>query len=686
MSSFKDRYTKAIDPLYPTRGALEKTAHAMHRAANPHPKTRRPALRIAAIALCAVLLAAGIGGAVLLSKKPPQNPVLTHTTTPVPTPKTSPEAPLSPAKPGVGNYAFIYKHLRANGWNAWSFDDYVQGTIPAPGADSGMNGSSVVSEHSDTNNQVAGVQEADIVKTDGNYIYACNLNAGEIELEQGYTRPKQNIGIFSVQEGRVARVSTIAPTLAQGDCQLYLADILLSGDTLVVVSASPMYAWYAVDAVYGDYGFGGGAALTVMEIYDIADRTAPVLVNTLSQSGRYTQSRLVDGCLYMVSTHNVYTPIMFRPESFIPKITADGQSTLIPAEAIYCPPGQQSSSYTVITGTKLDAPQAHASSVALLGDVYTLYASQNNLYIAGIEGFAPDNTATAEDEGSIFSEKVVIHRFAYDNGIVAYAATGEVRGQLINQFAMDEHEGALRVATTINAYRAIKRPGAEDYDIQEFLDPTSGMTILDMDLCPIGSVTGLAPGERIYSVRFDGDIGYMVTFRQVDPLFAIDLSDATAPKVLSALKIPGVSTYMHAYGEGLLFGIGMAGDDQGRIGGLKLAMFDVTDKANVTQKASVGLGEGYSAALYNHKAILIDPAKNLIGIPFNAYNGMTAEYIFFTWDGTTFVQQAKIPISVYTENTRGLYIGNHAYIITPGETLASYDMTTFSLVESCQIN
>jgi uncharacterized secreted protein with C-terminal beta-propeller domain len=156
--------------------------------------------------------------------------------------------------------------------------------------------------------------------------------------------------------------------------------------------------------------------------------------------------------------------------------------------------------------------------------------------------------------------------------------------------------------------RLVKLPWDEDGS-----KTFNALYVLDADLQVAGSITDLAQDEVIYSARFDGDIGYFVTFRQVDPLFAVDLSNPKAPVVLSALKIPGFSEYLHLWSDGRLFGLGRDADvETGRAGRMKLSMFDTSDPADVTERKTLLLDSDYSAALYNHKAILISRDKNLI--------------------------------------------------------------------------
>jgi len=272
-----------------------------------------------------------------------------------------------------------------------------------------------------------------------------------------------------------------------------------------------------------------------------------------------------------------------------------------------------------------------------------------------------------------------------------------VDGSLLNQFALDEYEGWLRIAATVsdNSYRVIEDKDFGIVDYQYNRAPVSNAVyVLSPDLEVIGSLTGLAETENIYSVRFIGDIGYMVTFRQTDPLFAIDFSDPTAPRVLSALKIPGFSTYMHPWDDGLLFGLGQDNRPVSWSRVIKLSMFDVTDPTAVFEVDTLFTSIQYSESLHNHKAILVDPGRNLIG--FGDSNG---RYLLFAYQDGAFVQLADLTLgeernalsgtryvsgSIYGEDLRGLYIDDSLYVFS-GTYLDVFSLDGFDLEYSVKL-
>jgi len=385
----------------------------------------------------------------------------------------------------------------------------------------------------------------------------------------------------------------------------------------------------------------------------------------------------------MITTQGIYDPRAGQPRTFVPLCSDAANDYLVPASCIYSLPEGGADTYTVVTGMNPDDTSAHTSTAAFLAAAGQVYVSQNNIYIACTENTM--NWQPRADSPKQASDcSTIIHRLSYDKGTVAYASSGMVPGSLINQFALDEFEGHLRVATTATEYNLADEKMAgglfRNY-WYETVDTYNNLFVLKTaDMETVGAVTGMAPGERIYSVRFDGAVGYMVTYKQVDPLFAVDLSNPTDPKVLSALKIPGFSTYMHPWGPDMLLGLGREDNK------LKLSMFDVRDKTDVTEKHTYYLGADQSRwfdseALSNHHAVLIDYARNLIGFPVYSthnYSGNANRYyVFYAFENGAFTEKGhvQLPEGAY-ENIRGLYIDDYAYIIT-GERIISIDLSEF---------
>ncbi|MBR1659519.1 MAG: beta-propeller domain-containing protein, partial [Oscillospiraceae bacterium] len=278
-----------------------------------------------------------------------------------------------------------------------------------------------------------------------------------------------------------------------------------------------------------------------------------------------------------------------------------------------------------------------------------------------------------------------IYRFDLTGGGLELAAAGEVPGYIDSQFSADERDGNLRIVTTRNdsGYKIYQDEsyGFQNYKWEEDKS-SSGLYVLDPELKVLGSVTGLAEEEYVYSVRFDGDIAYFCTFRSVDPLFTVDLSDPAAPKVLNALKISGFSEYLHRWDEGLLLGFGREADeDTGRAQCLKLVMFDTSDKTDVRPAHTLTLPDvDYSEVLYNHKAFFIVPEQNIIG-----FLGEDEYYIYSYDPDAGFRQLCRFDFEDSEWRVRGLYIGDWAYIVG-SDSLKTVNMHTWSAPAALDIS
>ncbi len=737
---FGEKYKRDMENVAPSPESLVKTKEKMMEACVKKPR-RIYTRQLIAVATCLLIISGAVTFAVLQRSndtyKDLENPYLT--------------------KPNVGNdalsddaklkyevrYENIYSKIKdlpnysntvaeefdvvtgsptnqetgtVGGSNGAPKDS--NGSTTAPQTPQSNYGGTTLKDYSDTNNQVEGVQEADIVKTDGKYIYACQANARDIGYYYGLnsykninTSDTSKVYILSADNGKMNLVSTITFRNGYNDTYYVLKEILLYDNTLVLIKEGYKYTAPETSDTSGNtkfyysyYGYYSNQ-LTSVEIYDLTDRANPVFKNELYQSGFYTSSRMIGKNLYIISNYFVYNPDESKPETYIPYCSSYDAEYLLPADCIFIPETVSSSQYNIITGIDVSKPENHKSSVATLGFSGTIYASDKNIYIASYnynymnyavksQAEAASNTDTNSNWTETNNDSTNIYRFSIKDGTINLAASGKINGGLINQFAMDEYKDAFRVAVTVNEYTmSYGKSNGEVIPSYGSQKRYNDLYILDMNLNLMGSVTNMAPNETIYSVRFDGEIGYVVTFRQVDPLFAIDLSDVTAPKVLSALKIPGFSTYMHAYGEGLLFGIGKDADSNGRTYGIKLSMFDVTDKANVTEKSiyKLGISSFYSNALYNHKAILVDPEKNIIGFAVDDYDAAyntKCSYKIFRYENNEFKEVTSFPLNTYAgfDGLRGFYIGDYIYVFAQSQFINSYHIGSLSLVDSYAFN
>lgn len=517
--------------------------------------------------------------------------------------------------------------------------------------------------YSETNVQVSGVDEGDIVKTDGKYIYILRDNK------------------LIIAEAKGAETAVLSATAVcenkdeKGGGYEYLEELYLYGDYAAVVSYYNNWGEYSND---GDWYYRD-TSMTRLYIYDISNPSAPRLLHELGQDGYSLTSRLVDGTLYLLSTYYVYDFDENNESSFVPALYRDGDSELIDAGCIAIWPGIYSTSYTIISAYDMETGALIANQT-VLGGGGTVYMNQNNLYLANSTYTSTESEPYIEDGYTVTDytngNKTEILRFDISDGSLAAAASGSVPGYLSSQFAMDEYNGYLRMVSTVSTskwstytdeqYGWVNYRWDNDYS-------SNALYVLDGSLKIVGSVTDLAENEYVYSVRFDGDIGYFVTFRQTDPLFAVDLSDPTNPLVLSALKIPGFSEYLHLFSEGRLFGLGMdADEDTGRTNGMKMTMFDTSDSKDVTEKHTLLLDTDYSTALYNHKAILISAEKDIIAFPTESgYD------VYGYSDKSGFYKRAHISTGEWGYDARGLYIGDMVYIVADAG-ISVFDMASFA--------
>ncbi len=533
-------------------------------------------------------------------------------------------------------------------------------------------------DFSTTNVQVEGVDEADIVKTDGEYIYI--VGSGTVRVVKAY---KPSV---------MREVDSIAFT----DEDFYPEDMYVDGerDRLVVMGYT-----YGDIVPYGVYAYPSYGSASRVYIYDISDPENVELIRETSFEGNYVSSRKVDDMVYIVlNRYNNYYYGDIRPlaEDLAPRFV-DGDGDLEPLVGcgdIQYVPGGGVSNYLIVASVSVDDMDEEVDSEVVLGSSGDVYASRDNLYVA-----EPKYNWYYWDTDN--ESETVIHKFELNDGDVEYGGQGKVPGDILNQFSMDESDGYFRIATTKGNTWDEENPA------------TNNMYVLDGDMNTVGTLEGLAPGESIYSVRFMGKRAYMVTFKKVDPLFVIDLSDPKNPNVLGKLKIPGFSDYLHPYDENHIIGFGkdtVEAEDENRdfawYQGMKIAMFDVTDVANPKELHKVIIGDRGtdSELLWNHKALLFDKEKGIMSFPVTLAeipqsvkdDPDTADYAYgdYTFQGA-YVYDVSVAngfdlrgtITHYDDNEvaeksgyywsgindiyRVLYIGNYFYTVSDGMVKAS---------------
>ena len=438
-----------------------------------------------------------------------------------------------------------------------------------------------VPEYSATNVQVAGVDEADIVKTDGRFIYIASGSR------------------FLIVDAYPAKtMKLVSATRVNGT----VLGLFINRDRLVIFEQSdsnypkplpaPSGTKMPTLVPVGSYG-------VYLRVFDVSNREKPVQLREVFLDGSYVSSRMIGDWAYAVVSQPAVYWIEQRQEVVLPTMYVNGQARAVPATDIrYANSSDIPSAYTIIvavnTQTVEEVPKYQA---VLTGYATAMFVSISNIYLAMPKG------SWWMGEGS-----TVIHRIAVDGPNIVAKASGEVRGRVLNQYSMDEYEGIFRIATTT----AARGQNAS----------ANNVYVLDMDMKTVGKLENLAQGEQIHSARFMGTRCYLVTFKKVDPLFTIDVSNPRDPRVLGKLKIPGYSDYLHPYDSNHLIGIGKETveakeGDFAWYQGLKVSFFDVSDVANPKEVGRFIIGDRGtdSPVLRDPHALLFDKGRDLLVIP-----------------------------------------------------------------------
>ena len=573
-------------------------------------------------------------------------------------------------------------------WPGWrdGFDVFTRGEATLEAAPGGDDGGEAGTEFSGTNVQVEGVDEPDIAKTDGQRIVL--ISNGELIVVDVAGETPQIEGRMNLRDLAVQN--------------LFLTDdkVLLFGSAW---SHHPIpFVGETTDAIAPDVW--SSPTIRIVEV-DISG-AQPEMVRTMTIDGSFVSGRMVDGSVRLVMTSS---PVGFEwsfpegsglraerkaveenrrivrnsePENWIPyfviadsdgAVTAEG--TLFDCDRAAHPAEfsglDMLSVVTIDLGSGLDVVDA----TGLVATGQTVYSSAENLYVA-TQNWQTVRWLAEGDEESLDGPVTEIHKFdVSERRRATYVASGSVDGYLLNQFSMDEHDGDLRVASTTTPNWWGSGPDSESRVtiLREFGDK----------LVLVGVVDGLGLTEQIYSVRFMGDVGYVVTFRQVDPLYTIDLSDHSQPRMVGELKIPGYSSYLHPLGEGLLMGVGQDATDDGRIQGTQVSVFDVMDLDNPTRVDTFTLTEGsHSEVEYDHHAFLY--WDGLAMVPFQQWSWdekgeevrMGAVGLSVSGDGQlsevgTVTHPGSDSWDYGAQIQRSMVIGDSVYTIAPGGIMKS---------------
>ena len=546
----------------------------------------------------------------------------------------------------------------SNGYHSYRGEEWsvAKNIIAIDSADSSMGGVTAYDiDYSETNIQVEGVDEPDFVKTDGTFLYI--ISGGKLFIVKA--RPAEDAKI----------VSTISVNFT-------ITNLFVNGDRLVIFGSSPECVVF-YDELLKVPAPWYSESNTNIQVYDIKDRENPELKKAIVVGGRYFKARMIGDYVYIITTQSSWDvrPLYEDNDTIVPLISINGVAKKIPLEDICCidvPSYSYSLTHVVSVNIKDDEEDV-IDKIFTLGNTQTMYVSKNNIYITYQQNrnnykimqqiidevvfpILPDkykedilnarnfdileynkkqvvdwilngfyDTLDEEERNEIESEiqrrihRTVIHKISVDKGKIDYLCNNSVPGRVLNQFSMDENKGFFRIATQIdrNWYTNSKS--------------STNVYILDENLDRVSEIENIAPGEQMHSARFMGGRAYLVTFKNIDPFFTLDLSDPYNPKILGELKIPGYSDYLHPFDENHIIGVGIDVDETidadkihsddsvyyTAVQGVKIALFDVTDPKNPKEISKITIGDRgtRTPVLNNHKAFLFDKEKELLVIP-----------------------------------------------------------------------
>jgi uncharacterized secreted protein with C-terminal beta-propeller domain len=527
-----------------------------------------------------------------------------------------------------------------------------------------------------TNVQVQGVDEPDRVKTDGNHLFVSTQNS------------------VAIINAHPPNSTAVLAKLSYPDA--HVLGLEIAQDRLMV------------------FGQKDGANQSVeLVLYDVSDLSSPKMMANATIPGAYAAARLADGFVYAVIQQPSY---VFNGQgnatAIIPRASWNGIDAQIPASSVYYAGNvAQISYYTVIPSISM-ATGSESVKTVLTGPSATVYVSTSNIYVAYTN--YPDLYSTHGILGDAYSGGVVsmsdvqqaqnssILRAAYSGGVVTVGAAGVVPGSVLNQFSLDEYNGYFRIATS--RFAVVDGSPTRSDDVY----------VLDMGFHQVSALRNIAPGENLYAVRFEGDLGYVVTFEQIDPLFVVSFKDMANPAILSALKVSGYSDYLHPLAGGYLIGVGKDAVQSSMANvafytSLKLSLFRIYDNGSSIQVSKLLIGDRGtdSPVLNDHLAFTFDSTRNITVIPLTLYkvsgnqtacSGCPPPYGDPVWQGvyvikvnsTGFDVIAKVSQYPAGQNfgdspnsnlqiDRSVIIGDYLYTVSQGEVMVS-TLSSFSTV------
>lgn len=503
--------------------------------------------------------------------------------------------------------------------------------------------------YSKTNLVTAGVDESDIIKTDGKYIYMRKNNQVVITdirngglKEAAAVRPPMNSASGRILEMYVDEEQLIVITQEE---KTKMSSSRYDEGASASSASSDEYNSYDVYQIDSD-------SCTIAYIYDISNPAEPKLEDTIEQDGVYHTSRKIGSILYLFTDYSLNLPEGRKKyavseegiKDWIPSVNEE----TISADCIYLP--EQGNSSLLVSSADV-AKKGKIIDMKMIVSAYVdIYVSNSSIFLYEVD-YSNAQSYTR------------IAKFAMDKGLIQGVDAASVRGEVQDTFAINEYQGYLRVLTT---------------DWQDGRD-VNEVYVLDSDMRLAGELSGIAPGELIYSARFLKDTGYFVTYRNTDPLFTVDFSEPENPRITGELKVTGFSEYLHFWGENRLLGIGYeTNPETGEQIGVKLSMFDISDPSDVKEESKLVLkGVDYSPALYEYKCVLADSEKNLIGFAVESYGeyGTGRSYQVFSYENGVFIRKLEEKLNDFDDLSgyRGLYAGKYFYLAGE-QAIRFYDM------------
>ena len=547
-------------------------------------------------------------------------------------------------------------------------------------------------EHSTTNVQVEGIDEGDIIKTDGNRIYYLRYNA---------------LTVIEINED--GSMTTLYDEAMDEDYWGHYSSLYITDNKLVVIGS-----FYKVDdeqspssredIEIGRWWFPYYSSMSSVDIYDLETLEQ---IERYELSGNIIGSRLIGDQLYLINTYQNY----YDEDDIRPLFVLNGTEHRPDYSEIKYLPDLPTRAFTIIANIDLSEANHFAYDIFLGVSTWgQIYVNENGIYLAS--NYYVETSTWRDRDDAVSSDwgtnGIIISYLFDENGRVVFGGSAKYKGVIINQFAMDEYEGIFRIVTRDGwGLSAINRL----YTFERHYDEENRPTLKQLALLDEGLGK---PEETVRSVRFNKDIVTVVTFEEIDPFYVIDLSDPTNPTILGELEIPGFSTYQHTWKDDTIIGIGYETDDNGWIIGLKLSVYDISDQENPVELGdnlillNESRGWQYGEALHNHRAILVSKSHDFIGFSIQQSYWMDygyeyhSDYLIFDIDLTR-----EQPIQIATEIShyalfgddeneydwyygfdvnRAVTINQYLYVLSNG-AISRHDMEeNFELVDAIQFD